>query len=127
MESLQGLLFSLLMKCLSMIKAYISVNNLANGSVGSGQSVNKAAEVESSNAGDEVLAPINGAICNSEENELPLVGDYVGMGGPDAVPLETQGAFEKPDGAGNLLDELFMSPTETQLLSVRRAFTNLEM
>jgi len=105
----------------------MSVNNLANGSVGSGQSVNKAAEVESSNAGDEALAPINGAICNSEENELPLVGDYVGMGGPDAVPLETQGAFEKPDGAGNLLDELFMSPTETQLLSVRRAFTNLEI
>ena len=125
MKPLQGALFFYLL-CLDVIKAYISVNNLANGSVGSSQTANKPAEVASSNAGDEVLAPINGAICNSEENELPLVGDYVGMGGPDAVPLETQGAFEKPDGAGNLLDELFMSPTEMQLLSVRRAFTNLE-
>ena len=77
---------------------------------------------------EEVSAPSNGALCISDEtNLLPLVGDYVGMGGPDAVPLETQGAFEKPDQpAGNLLDELFMSPTDTQLLSVRRAIRNME-
>ena len=63
-----------------------------------------------------------------EEFDLPLVGDYVGIGGPDAVPLETQGAFEKPNqGAGNLLDELFMSPTNTQLLSMRRTLSNMEM
>ena len=55
-----------------------------------------------SNGGDNTFVSLtgpvamNGAICSSEENELPLVGDYVGMGGPDAVPLETQGAFEKP-------------------------------
>lgn len=61
------------------------------------------------------------------EIDLPLVGDYVGIGGPDAVPLETQGAFEKPDqGTGNLLDELFMSPTDIQLLSMRRTISNVE-
>ena len=60
--------------------------------------------------------------------DLPLIGDYVGIGGPDAVPLETQGAFEKPEkAASSLLDELFMSPTDTQLLSVHRTKSNNEM
>ena len=62
------------------------------------------------------------------ETDLPLIGDYVGIGGPDAVPLETQGAFEKPEkAAGSLLDELFMSPTDTQLLSMHRTNSNIEM
>lgn len=98
----------------------MSVSNLANGSAGSTHAADQLIE-------DDASPPINGEFCTNEENNLPLVGDYVGMGGPDAVPLETQGAFEKPDhAAGNLLDELFMSPTETQLLSVHRAFRNME-
>ena len=62
------------------------------------------------------------------QTDLPLAGDYVGIGGPDAVPLETKGAFEKPDKlAGNLLDDLFMSPSETQLLSMQKTLSNIEM
>lgn len=62
------------------------------------------------------------------ESELPLAGDYVGIGGPDAVPLETQGAFQKPEKvAGSVLDDLFMTPSDTQLLSMRRTISNLEM
>ena len=62
------------------------------------------------------------------ETDLPLAGDYVGIGGPDAVPLESQGAFQKPEKvADSLLDDLFMSPTETQLLSMRRTISNFEM
>lgn len=65
---------------------------------------------------------------NQVETDLPLTGDYVGIGGPDAVPLETKGAFEKPDKtAGNLLDDLFMSPTETQLISMQKTLSNIEM
>ena len=65
---------------------------------------------------------------NQVKTDLPLTGDYVGIGGPDAVPLETKGAFEKPDKtAGNLLDDLFMSPTETQLISMQKTLSNLEM
>ena len=42
---------------------------------------------------------------------LPLAGDYVGLGGPDAVPLETDGPFV-PHAAlhGGMIDELFLNP-----------------
>lgn len=97
----------------------MSVNNLANGSVGSIQATDNPVQVESSACNGEAFSP--------EATDLPLIGDYVGMGGPNAVPLETQGAFEKPDhGAGNLLDDLFMSPTEKQLLNIHRAMSKTE-
>merc|ERR1711976_1134352 len=47
--------------------------------------------------------------------ELPLAGDYSGIGGPDSVPLESDGAFEKPMSMGNaysFLTELFMAPSD---------------
>jgi len=71
---------------------------------------------------------LNHEALNHVETDLPLTGDYVGIGGPDAVPLETKGAFEKPDKiAGNLLDDLFMSPTETQLISMQKTLSNIQM
>ena len=50
--------------------------------------MDKTLEHEASSSNDEAGIP--------EQMELPLVGDYVGIGGPDAVPLETEGPFEKP-------------------------------
>ena len=44
--------------------------------------------------------------------ELPLAGDYSGIGGPESVPLESDGAFSKPVSMGNayaFLTELFMA------------------
>ena len=38
---------------------------------------------------------------NVEELPLPLTGDYRGIGGPESVPLESDGAFEKPPTLGN--------------------------
>ena len=60
------------------------------------------------------------------EGDLPLTGDYVGMGGPDSVPLEAPGAaFEAPppvaaQGTTCLLDELYLSPSAEQLARFRR-------
>jgi len=64
----------------------------------------------------------NGGGSGGEEN-LPLAGDYVGLGGPEAVPLETKGAFEQQhhQHAGGLLDDLFLKPDASQISSVRRA------
>jgi len=65
---------------------------------------------------------------HGKDPDLPLVGDYVGLGGPEAVPLETRGAFERPDSlvdsqqyASSLLDDLFLKPDASQISSVRRA------
>lgn len=97
----------------------ISVNNLANGSIGSIKEKDTLVD-ESSLTNDEAVPFV--------ESDLPLVGDYVGIGGPDAVPLETQGAFEKPEKvAGSVLDDLFMAPSETHLLSMRRTISNFEI
>jgi len=68
----------------------------------------------------------------ASDQDLPLAGDYVGLGGPDAVPLETQGAFEiepgqqqqhqlDDKGQYGLLDDLFLKPDPSQISSVRRA------
>ena len=38
---------------------------------------------------------------NIEELSLPLSSDYQGLGGPESVPLESDGAFEKPPALGN--------------------------
>ena len=38
---------------------------------------------------------------NIEELSLPLTSDYQGLGGPESVPLESDGAFEKPPALGN--------------------------
>jgi len=97
----------------------MSVNNLSNGSVESTTAQDTIVSEEPS-VNHETVSPI--------ETDLPLTGDYVGIGGPDAVPLETKGAFEKPDKlAGNLLDDLFMSPTELQLLSMQKTLSNIEI
>jgi len=98
----------------------MSVNDLSNGSAGSTAAQETIANEEPSCDKNETL--------DSVQTDLPLTGDYVGIGGPDAVPLETQGAFEKPDKiAGNLLDDLFMSPSETQLLSMQKTLSNIEI
>ena len=52
---------------------------------------------------------------------LPMAGDYVGLGGPDAVPLETQGPFVPQQATGGLLEDLFLNPDVKQLDSLRRA------
>ena len=52
--------------------------------------------------------------------DLPLAGDYLGIGGPDAVPLESDGAFEQPEklpNAYNFLTDLFMAPSEDTIKS----------
>ena len=57
----------------------------------------------------------------SDADGLPMAGDYVGLGGPDAVPLETEGPFVPQQGTGGLLDDLFLNPDVKQLDSLRRA------
>jgi len=55
----------------------------------------------------------------AEVEELPLAGDYSGIGGPDSVPLESDGAFEKPTSLGNaysFLTELFMAPSDESII-----------
>jgi len=58
-------------------------------------------------------------------DDLPLAGDYVGLGGPEAVPLETKGPFLAGSGGGTaaagLLDDLFLKPDTTQIESISRA------
>lgn len=61
-------------------------------------------------------------------DDLPLAGDYVGLGGPEAVPLETKGPFLAGgsggpcgDTAAGLLDDLFLKPDNTKIESIRRA------
>ena len=48
------------------------------------------------------------------------LSDYLGIGGPDAVPLESDGAFEQPEklpNAYNFLTDLFMAPSEDTIKS----------
>jgi len=64
------------------------------------------------------------------ESALPLAKDYVGMGGPKSVPLYTPAAFENPKLASapaaaapvtrNILDEIYLEPTEGQLGAYNR-------
>jgi len=60
----------------------------------------------------------------AEEVQLPLAKDYVGMGGPTTVPLYTPSAFENPKLGGpvqrNILDEIFLEPSESQLTAYNR-------
>ena len=52
------------------------------------------------------------------EADLPLAGDYHGIGGPSTVPLESEGAFEKPEIPHyNFLTDLFMSPSDDAIKS----------
>ena len=53
------------------------------------------------------------------EADLPLAGDYHGIGGPSTVPLESEGAFEKPEIGNhyNFLTDLFMSPSDDAIKS----------
>jgi len=66
-----------------------------------------------------VSQPTEEAIEELAEEELPLAGDYSGIGGPDSVPLESDGAFEKPISLGNaysFLTELFMAPSDDTII-----------
>lgn len=52
--------------------------------------------------------------------DLPLANDYTGIGGPQTVPLESEGAFEKPSALGQgyrLLNDLFMAPSQDTIKS----------
>ncbi len=54
------------------------------------------------------------------EADLPLISDYSGLGGPDSVPLESEGAFEKPPSLGSgytFLSDLFMAPSDEAIKS----------
>ena len=59
-----------------------------------------------------------------EKEDLPLTGDYHGMGGPHSVPLESAGAFSRPASAlphrSCILDELFMAPSADQIAAYGR-------
>ena len=70
---------------------------------------------ESFRSEEEVQAEVteNGTVPVVEE--LPMSGDYSGIGGPESVPLESDGAFEKPSSLGNgyaFLNDLFMAPSD---------------
>jgi len=97
----------------------MSVTNVSNGSI-NGIDTKQIPNGDSPTNEDEDIRQL--------ESDLPLVGDYIGIGGPDAVPLESKGAFEKPEKvADSLLDDLFMSPTDIQLISRRRTLLNAEI
>ena len=72
---------------------------------------------------DGEVSPIPEEQANGEVpviEELPLSGDYSGIGGPDSVPLESDGAFEKPSALGKsyaFLNDLFMAPSEDTLIT----------
>ena len=57
-----------------------------------------------------------------EPQVLPLAGDYAGLGGPKTVPLYTPAAFEDPSKhvERNILDEIFLEPTDNQLAAYNR-------
>ena len=57
-----------------------------------------------------------------EPQVLPLAGDYAGLGGPKTVPLYTPAAFEQPAKPveRNILDEIFLEPTDDQLRAYNR-------
>ena len=76
----------------------------------------------------EVDAPVEADAASAEAaapeapNVLPLAGDYAGLGGPKTVPLYTPSAFEQPAKPveKNILDEIFLEPTEDQLRAYNR-------
>lgn len=56
----------------------------------------------------------------ADESAADINGDYIGLGGPDTVPLETEGAFVKPPSLGkgyNFLADLFMAPSDDAIKS----------
>ena len=57
-----------------------------------------------------------------EPQVLTLAGDYAGLGGPKTVPLYTPTAFEQPAKPveRNILDEIFLEPTDDQLRAYNR-------
>ena len=54
--------------------------------------------------------------------QLPLAGDYQGLGGPTSVPLYSPAAFEQPARPveRTILDEIFLEPTDRQLDALYR-------
>ncbi len=71
------------------------------------------------------------AAAASPSLDLPLTGDYVGIGGPDSVPLSAPGgAFDKPSSVPHsrcLLDELFMAPSSDQIAAYNKVMMKREM
>ncbi|XP_059083752.1 uncharacterized protein LOC131881023 [Tigriopus californicus] len=62
--------------------------------------------------------------------DLPLVGDYHGLGGPHSIPLASEGAFEPPltqPHKNCLLDELFLAPSPEQLKAFQRIESKKEI
>ena len=59
------------------------------------------------------------------EPQLPLAGDYQGLGGPASVPLYTPAAFEAPARPveRTILDEIFLEPSNRQLDAYYRVLT----
>lgn len=80
----------------------------------------------------EVMAAANDTA--SPREDLPLTGDYQGMGGPNTVPMEAPGgAFEVPARPSSrtalracILDELFLSPTDEQIKAFQKIQTKKE-
>ena len=65
------------------------------------------------------MTEANGNVLAATE-DLQMANDYLGIGGPDAVPLESDGAFEQPEklpNAYNFLTDLFMAPSEDTIKS----------
>jgi len=54
--------------------------------------------------------------------DLPLKGDYQGLGGPQTVPLYSSKAFERPEPPkeNSILTQIFMEPTDRQLRAYNR-------
>jgi len=58
--------------------------------------------------------------------DLPLKGDYQGLGGPQSVPYYTTSAFERPEipiQGNSILAEIFMEPTGDQIKAYNRVVT----
>ena len=86
-------------------------------------------KVSDTNNKKHCAAEVGNALVGEEEaretDELPLAGDYIGLGGPDAVPLETEGPFERPSSSAgdySLLGDLFLKPDATHINTLKRAF-----
>ena len=93
-----------------MILIYVAFLALANSAIISAGIFEEVIEEEVGVAEDGSVPIV--------EADLPLAGDYHGIGGPSTVPLESEGAFEKPEIPHyNFLTDLFMSPSDDAIKS----------
>lgn len=61
--------------------------------------------------------------------DLPLKGDYQGLGGPQSVPMYSEKAFERPlpPKENSILTEIFMEPTTDQLKAYNRVLLKAQV